>query len=54
MIFAHMDRKSFECTSCGKAFKIKGHLKRHCNTTGHFFHLVDGSNEVKPVEIGPD
>jgi len=54
MIFAHMDRKSFECTSCGKAFKIKGHLKRHCNTTGHFFHLVDGSNDVKPVEIGPD
>ena len=35
----HSQTRGFACGSCASAFKLKGHLRRHCQNTGHLFLL---------------
>ena len=35
----HSQTRGFACGSCASAFKLKGHLRRHCQNTGHLFPL---------------
>ena len=39
------DQNKFKCPQCGKAYKHKNHLSRHCYLNGHTF---PSNNEVKP------
>ena len=44
----HTEERAFVCiqAGCGKAFKLKSHLKRHCLASAHQFTLSPGDPGV--------
>ena len=49
MATTHSEKRAFQCLDCQKAFKLRGHLKRHCRTSGHQY--VKDANASKEEEV---